>query len=129
MLNAYSNRERESRIRATMMGLLVLFWFFLACLGTTSTVASQSLRGVGGSAMSVRGGKAEKAGGPWAFQCALKGWEKTSCLKLDGCAWCDTMEYGGACVTEAFAERVKDWSTFKCQMTHDAQITTAVHVE
>jgi len=53
--------------------------------------------------------------GPWAFQCALQGWEKASCLQLDGCAWCDTDEYGGACVTEAFAERLTKWSdAFHC---------------
>ena len=54
--------------------------------------------------------------GPWAFQCALQGWEKASCLQIDGCAWCDTDEYGGACVTESFAERVTRWSdSFHCQ--------------
>jgi len=46
----------------------------------------------------------------------LQGWEKASCLQLDGCAWCDTDEYGGACVTEAFAEQVTKWSdSFHCQ--------------
>jgi len=50
----------------------------------------------------------------FAFQCVTEGWEKEDCLQASGCVWCDTKDFGGACVTDAFESHVKDWSYFTC---------------
>ena len=55
--------------------------------------------------------------GPWAFQCALQGWEEPECLELSGCAWCDTSGYGGACVTARMAEIMEHLFGFGCSFS------------
>ena len=105
----------ESSLRCSLPIVVVI-----AC-GTRSVAqALPALRHSGNEAQHSSGAAAapspQPPPGPWTFQCAFQGWEKASCLQLDGCAWCDTDEYGGACVTEEFAERVTRWSdSFHCQ--------------
>eukprot|EP00568_Trieres_chinensis_P007636 CAMPEP_0183296430 /NCGR_PEP_ID=MMETSP0160_2-20130417/3987_1 /TAXON_ID=2839 ORGANISM="Odontella Sinensis, Strain Grunow 1884" /NCGR_SAMPLE_ID=MMETSP0160_2 /ASSEMBLY_ACC=CAM_ASM_000250 /LENGTH=105 /DNA_ID=CAMNT_0025458039 /DNA_START=40 /DNA_END=357 /DNA_ORIENTATION=+ len=84
--------------------LLQVLLTFLA----TGSVAPSSIRGAssdGKEGVAVARGK---------LDCLLHGWEKPDCLTLHGCAWCDTAEYGGACVTAAFAKKVKESSWFNC---------------
>jgi len=77
-----------------------------------------------GAHSTIRGGKNELS--KFAFQCVVEGWEKPDCLATDGCTWCLTKDYGGACVTDSFADRVKSWSYFECD---DDGVEEARHVD
>ena len=63
------------------------------------------------------------------LDCLLHGWEKPDCLALDGCAWCDTSDYGGACVTAQFASKVKEWSWIECTKSMVESARTGAAVE
>lgn len=63
--------------------------------------------------------------GRYMFQCVTEGWVKADCVPIEGCEWCDTSDFGGACVTDTFANTVKDWSYFTCTTRIGTKLSTS----